>query len=184
MPALVAPLFGFAFGVLFAWVVGGDSARISRAARSKGLPASFAFGVLVFAPAAGYLLSFFPDWSYAYWVASEQLGSAPQLLLVLADAGAPAVGFLVATRFATSRQNVAVVRLAGVPALAGFGLLLAHAGRLRTFGTYAQYHGDFGLEPISGSPLGYAVLLTGLVVALGSAWTARYLAQVSSHVGD
>lgn len=184
MPALAAPLIGFALGVVFAWAAGDDAPRLSQRTGARGYLSCLGFGALVFAPAAGYLLAFYPDWSYAYWIASERIGTAPELVLVLVNAGAPAAGFHAARALSSSRDGVPVLRVAGLPALGAAALLLSHAGRLRTFGTYAQYHGDFGLEPVAGSPLGYAILLVGCVVLLGTAWTARYLSQVASRPGD
>ena len=48
-------------------------------------------------------------------------------------------------------------------------------------GTYAQFHGDFGTQPISASPLGKGVLLMGVVLALGIAWTVRWLNRMGSE---
>ena len=45
-------------------------------------------------------------------------------------------------------------------------------------GSYAQFHGDFGTQPLAGSSLGYAILLLGfwLTAGLGFAvWNLRRL---------
>jgi hypothetical protein len=46
-------------------------------------------------------------------------------------------------------------------------------------GTYAQFHGDFGTEPIGASLLGKGVLVMGAIVALAVAWTVRSLTHLS-----
>jgi hypothetical protein len=74
-----------------------------------------------------------------------------------------------------------VVALVVAPAtLAVVGLLLA-ARRLAVSGTYAQFHGDFGTEPIGASVLGKGVLLMVAVLALGLAWTARALLRMAAE---
>ena len=45
-------------------------------------------------------------------------------------------------------------------------------------GTYAQFHGDFGTEPIGASVLGKGVVLMGVVLALAIAWTVRALLRM------
>jgi len=67
-----------------------------------------------------------------------------------------------------------VAMIVGPVVLVAAGLTVA-AHRLAVSGTYAQFHGDFGTTSISSSPLGKGVLLMGVVVALGLAWTVRWL---------
>ena len=55
------------------------------------------------------------------------------------------------------------------------------ARRLAVSGTYAQFHGDFGTEPIGSSALGKGVLLMDLALALGIAWTVRALLRMASE---
>jgi hypothetical protein len=45
--------------------------------------------------------------------------------------------------------------------------------------SYAQYHGDFGTEPVAGSPLGVSLLWVLAVVTLASAYTGRVLRRLS-----
>ena len=65
-------------------------------------------------------------------------------------------------------------------ALAAVGLVLA-ARRLAVSGTYAQFHGDFGTEPIGASALGKGVVLMGFVLVAGIAWTVRALLRMSAE---
>ena len=65
-------------------------------------------------------------------------------------------------------------------ALAVAGLTFA-ARRLGVSGTYAQFHGDFGTEPIGASVLGKGVVLMGFVLALAIAWTVRALLRMAAE---
>jgi hypothetical protein len=176
MPALIFPLLGLSLGVFLAWLTADDlaGARLETTG-SRGLLATTAFGASVFAPATGYLLAFYPDWCFSYRVDVSRFGPAPLLACALLDAASPAAGFALAARWATTHRPVPVLRLAGTPLLIACALALSQTRRLQTLATYAQFHGDFGTETIAGSPLGYAVLLVGLVTTLGWLWTAHVL---------
>jgi hypothetical protein len=54
------------------------------------------------------------------------------------------------------------------------------ARRLAVSGTYAQFHGDFGTEPIGASLLGRGVLLMAALLGVGIAWTVRSLARMAA----
>jgi hypothetical protein len=53
--------------------------------------------------------------------------------------------------------------------------------RLAVSGTYAQFHGQFGTEPIGASTLGKGVLLMGSLLTLGLAWTVRALLTMAAE---
>ena len=55
--------------------------------------------------------------------------------------------------------------------------------RLAVSGTYAQFHGEFGTEPIEASTLGKGVLLMGSLLTLGLAWTVRALVAMAAEAG-
>ena len=173
MPAPLGPLLGFVLGVVFAWAAADDLARTGSSITSRSLGLATCFGLLVFAPAAGFFLAFSPDWSYAYLVDSQRLPGAVDLGLVLVDAASVPVGFLAAARFASLRRFSTITRLALIPlALAALWLALT-LPRLGVHATYAQYHGDFGTRPVSGSPLGYALLWMLSVLVAAVLWTLR-----------
>jgi hypothetical protein len=158
--------------------------RLPPTIESQGFVACWAFGAIVLGPAAGYLLAFHPDWAFAYWLAPDRFGTAPHSALVLGSALTPVAGYRTSLMLAASPPRVPIIALAGLPAFAAAALLLGHAGRLGVSGTYAQFHGDFGLEPIAGSALGYSVLCVVLVVLFGAAWTLGHLAGLSREVSD
>jgi hypothetical protein len=71
-----------------------------------------------------------------------------------------------------------VLRLGAPAALIGLALLLALFPRLAVRATFAQYHGDFGTEPVKGSPLGWALVWFGLIVSAGTAYTLKTLHEL------
>jgi hypothetical protein len=65
---------------------------------------------------------------------------------------------------------------AGVVLTLGAGMLGLR--RFAVQGSFAQFHGDFGTQPLAGSSLGYAVLLLGFWLTLGlgfAVWNLRRL---------
>ena len=78
-----------------------------------------------------------------------------------------------------ARRLAEVVRLGAASGLAAVALTLALFPRLTVRTSYAQYHGDFGTEPVAGSPLGMSLFWVLAVVALASAYTGRALRRLS-----
>lgn len=182
MPIAFAPLLGFALGAALAWtsapVLERDDAPI---ALSRPFAIAVAFAAVVWLPVVAYFVAFHGDWSYLYLVAWRDVPSAIDLALVLLAAGALPAGFAAATPSVRKRRWRPVLAAIAVPAgLAILGFAAA-ARRLAVSGTYAQYHGDFGTEPIGASALGKGVLLMGVVLVLAVAWTARSLVRLAAH---
>jgi len=175
VPAPLAPLIGFALGVAFAWWARKElgTSPLGAGIGSRSLVIVALFAALVFAPIGAYFLAFEADWSYAYFIDTRRIPSALQLALVLVDAASVPVGFVVGALFAKSGQLVPLLVVAGAPMVFTLSCLAATAGRLGIQATYAQYHGDFGTRPVSGSSLGYALLWMDTLLALGVAWTGR-----------
>lgn len=179
MPVVAAPLFGFSLGVLFAWAGAEEISRTEGHFASRSLVFATLFGVVVFAPACGYFTAFFPDWSYAYTLDAEHRSPALDMVFLLLDALAPAAGLAALARAAASRRAGTLVRGAAIPSVAALIFVLIMLPRLRVFATYAEFHGDFGTEPITGSPAGYALIWMTAVVAGASAWTVRLLRRLA-----
>jgi hypothetical protein len=179
VPAPLIPLVGFTLGVAFAWaarddIAGGAGGRL--AAPSLGVVLLFA--LLVYVPACGYFLIFEPAWAYFYAVEGARRFSALNLVtLSLALASVPA-GFLAAAQHARSQRTLEVARLAIVPTALGLLVLLAGLPRLAVKATYAQFHGDFGTEPLAGSSLGWAVLWAALVTLASALYAASVLRRL------
>ncbi|HOU93702.1 MAG TPA: hypothetical protein PLU22_21780 [Polyangiaceae bacterium] len=180
MPALVLPLLAFTIGIGLAWAAAGEIERLGGTALgSRSLLLAAAFGTLVTAPIAAYLVAFYPDWAYAFAVDSARLPSVVPSALTLASAAAPPLGFTVAARFAGERRLGRLLELAAGGAAAALITLLPGAPRLGVQATYAQYHGDFGVVPIVGSRLGLALLWMLAVLVGAVVWTATSMRKLA-----
>jgi hypothetical protein len=175
MPAIVAPLYGFALGVLYARAASEELARTRGAVGSRALPVAGLFGVLVYGPACAYFIAFFPDWSYGYFVDAEHRPVALDMAAVLLASLSPVIGFSALSRSAASRRGTVLTRSLAAPSLAATAFVLLLLPRLRLYATHAQFHGDFGTEPLVGSPVGYALVWMALVVTAAAAWTVQLL---------
>src|ERR1051325_4532687 len=140
MPVVVAPLYGFALGVLFARAASEELARTRSAVGSSALPVVGLFGALVWGPACGYFLAFFPDWSSAYFVNSEHRSVALDMAATLVAAASPAIGFASFARSATSRRGNVLTRGIAVPVIVATLFILLLLPRLRLYATHAQFH--------------------------------------------
>lgn len=182
MPVPFAPLLGVALGALLAWIAAPELVRHDGPiVASRPFAVVAAFAALVWLPAVGYFVAFHGDWSYVYVVSWQRVPSAIDLGLVLLGALAVVGGFSLAVRPVRRRRFGPVVALVVVPSALALAGLVAAARRLAVSGTYAQFHGDFGTQPIGASTLGKGVLLMGVVVVLGVAWTVRALLRMSAE---
>jgi hypothetical protein len=179
MPVVAAPLFGFALGIVFAWAGSEEIARVGGGVTSRSLVVTTLFGLLVFAPSCGYFTAFFPDWSYAYFLDSAKRPAALDLAVVVLVGLSPPLGLMVFSRAAAGRHTGMLARAAVVPSALGVLFVLAMLPRLRIFASYAEFHGDFGTEPLTGSPVGYALIWMTAVLAGATAWTIRVLKRLA-----
>jgi hypothetical protein len=184
MPIPFAPLFGLALGAVLAWLAGPELARVDGpVVASRPFAVVAAFAGLVWLPAVGYFVAFHGDWSYLYVLPWQRVPSAIDLGLVLLAGAAVVGGFWAAVAPVKKRRSGPVLAMVIAPAsVAVVGLTLA-ARRLAVSGSYAQFHGEFGTEPIGASALGKGVVLMGVVIAMAIAWTVRALLRMSSEAG-
>jgi hypothetical protein len=180
MPVLIALPFGLCLGVTFAWV---GRRELRRAAPgdlgSRGLAIATLFSLFVFAPISAYFLAFEPDWSLAYLLDTAQASAALSPTLLLFELASVPGGFLLG-RLLLERapDDASLLRLLSGGVVLTLGTAMLGLRRFAVQGTYAQFHGDFGTQPLAGSSLGYAVLLLGfwLTAGLGFAvWNLRRL---------
>ena len=175
---LPAPFLGFSLGVLFAWIARHEIARAAPAAlASRSLSIVALYAVLIFGPACAYFLVLEPDWAGAYLFDAgrrARLVSVAGTLLALVSVP---FGFVIAAPAARTQRSVSVVRLGAIAGLATVALTLALFPRLSVRGTYAEFHGDFGIEPVAHSALGWGLFWVGLVVAGSTAYVASALAR-------
>ncbi len=176
MPIPFAPLLGFVLGVFFAWVSRDELVRDDGPLiASRPVVVASAFAVFVFAPMVGYFVAFHGDWSYLYLLPRSRIPSAVDLALVLFAGTLLPIGAMVAAPAARQKRLGVVVWLVSVPGALALALFAWSARRLSVSASYAQFHGDFGTEPIAASTLGKAVLFMAIVFALGVFWSARSL---------
>ena len=182
MPIPFALLIGFAIGAALAWVAAPELARDDGPITlSRPFFVVACFAAILWLPIIGYFVTFHGDWSYLYWVAWQRVPSAADLGLVLLSGGAILGGFcLAASPVRKRRLGPVAVMVAAPGASALIGVALS-VHRLAVSGTYAQFHGDFGTEPIAASTLGKGVLLMGAVLTLGLAWVAHSVVRMASE---
>lgn len=181
MIPLTAPLLAFTLGVVFAWAASDELARTgSSSAESRALIVVAVFGLLVPVPITAYFLALAQDWSYAYVLEGGRLTAAADMSLVLATAVAVPLGFRAAASSAASRELQPAAGLAVGPLILTTVLIAVLLPRLSLYGTYAQYHGDFGTRPVAGSFVGTALLWTNAVLLGSALWTYRCLQRLAS----
>jgi hypothetical protein len=182
VPLPFAPLIGLALGVAFAWIAAPELSRDEGPiVASRPFAIVVAFASLVWLPIVGYFAAFHGDWAYLYVVAWRRVPSAVDLGLVLFAGAAVVLGFWSVVRPVRKRRFGPVVGMLVAPAALAAAGLTAAARRLAVSGTYAQFHGDFGTQPIGTSALGQGVLVMGAILVLAVAWTARSLARMATE---
>lgn len=177
MPAPIAPLLGLLIGVAFHF---SGSRQLARAARGTAIETRaqllvLAYVLLLYGPFNGYFLAFATDWSFVYLIDTNRHRAAWVLSSLFLDCGSVPLGFWLGRRFMKDKSPSSLASLL-VPACAFLVLFLVGASRrLGVEATYAQYHGDFGVRPLGGSPLGYSLLWLGGVLVGGTLWTVFQL---------
>jgi hypothetical protein len=175
VPALVGPFVGFALGAALAWLCRAEARREDEAAFRARAAVVALFAVLVFAPACAYFIVFAGDWSLFYLVDELRVPSALELLLIIADAALPVLGFAAGHLAARRHAERALVALTAAPAAIAAALVLAFLSNVRVVGTFHQVTSRFGTQPVAGSPLGWAILWMGAMIVAGFALAARVL---------
>lgn len=178
MPAPVGPLLGLALGALFGWIVSENPNRAQAALSMAQLTLVSLFALLVFAPIAAYFVAFEPDWAYAYLIDAGPRLAALHALVVLADVASVPLGFALVVRSSNGPRGSLLLRMVGAPLLASALFAVVLFPRLSVEATYAQFHGGFGMRPVAGGPLGYAVIWSVLVLGSAAAWTVQALRRL------
>ncbi len=91
-------------------------------------------------------------------------------MLVVLDALAVMAGFWLGYRAArrrTAAADRALLALGATPAVVAIAVVLSSLTRLRVDGTFNQVSARFGTRPVSGGPLGYAILWMGAMIVAG-----------------
>jgi hypothetical protein len=184
MPALSAPFLGFALGAGLCWSVARHLARPVRPLASHALVIVAAFGLLAFAPSVALTLGAEPDWCLSYWLPAERLPRwLPALWTLTAGVSVP-LGFALGERAARGRSRAFPQRWVWGPLALGAGPLLLSVPRLAARASYAQYHGDYAVQAVTGGPLGYFLLALATGVALATWLTRRALVFLAQGATD
>jgi hypothetical protein len=177
VPALVGPFVALALGAALAWLGRADASREDEESVRARVRVVALFAALVVAPAFGYFLLFAGDWSLFYLAESKRIPSALGLLLVMLDASLVVAGFALGHAAARRRAPRALVALVAAPAGVAAAMVAAFLPKLRVDGTYLQVTARFGTKPVAGSPLGFALVWMGAMLAAGLYVTARALSE-------
>ena len=179
MPVFVALPLGVTFGASFAWA---SRRELRRAAAheptTRALSVATLFGMFVFAPVCGYFLAFEPDWCLAYLLDTSSASAALVPALLMLELASVPVGYLLAARVVKTSEEASVLRVLAISLVVSLAALMLGLRRFAVQGSYTQFHGDFGTQPLAGSSLGYAILLLGFWLAAGLAfalWSLRRL---------
>ena len=180
MPVLIALPFGLCLGVAFAWLARRELRRVTSVdSGSRGLAIAALFGLFVLAPVSAYFLAFEPDWCLAYLVDTAQTSAALTPTLLLLELVSVPGGFLLGRLLLErGRDEASLLRLLFAGVVLTLGAVMLGLRRFAVQGSYAQFHGDFGTQPIAGSSLGYAILLLGFWLTAGigfAVWNLRRL---------
>jgi hypothetical protein len=145
-------------------------------ALTRSFFAYLSYALLVIVPASVYFYVFHGDWFLLYFVDVSQIPSAVALIGFALQAGLGALGFLGGALLVRGQREILAGVIAGVLLVVGASVFFVYADRLAQVGSYAQFHGQFGLEAFEGGPLltGSLALATvalfGLVFLLVRLW--------------
>ncbi len=134
---------------------------------TRALQGFIIFAILVLIPASAYFYVFHGDWSLLYWVDTATVPSAVALLIFVAELGIGILGYLAAALAVRNHRESRAYALVGVALVVAGLLLFVAQGRLLKVGTYAQYHGDFGLTDYAGTSLMNGGIAMGLLISSG-----------------
>lgn len=134
---------------------------------TSGFRAFATYVLLVLVPSTVYFYAFHGDWFLLYLLDSTTVPSAVALLLFVVEAGVGAVGFVSGAHLVRMQRESLAIAIALLTTVVAVALLFALRDRVATVGTYAQFHGTFGLKPWVESPLLPAVVLFATILLVG-----------------
>lgn len=182
MPSASLLFLAFALGVTFAAASRDELRRQEEALQATATWIVLLFSVFFFAPSATYLMMRNLAWSLSYWVDPAVLPGWFPALLGLAYASMPLAGFLAAAPSVLRGRDPTVVAMALSAAVVAVALVVFGLPRLLVEGTYRQYHQNFGLRNVAGSPLGHTLIWTVLTYVPVVAWTISTLKSQANRL--
>jgi hypothetical protein len=157
-----------------AFAIGAASALAARAELrtsprspllSRGFAGCAVFLGLVVVPISVYFYVFHGDWALLYLIDVSRIPSAIALVGFVLEWLFGVGGFIAAAALVRSQRDALAGFLAGFGVLLGGGVAALARDRLSVVGSYAQFHGGFGLAAFDEGPLlpGTIVMSTLLV---------------------
>lgn len=128
------------------------------------------FAVLVVVPVSVYFYVFHGDWFLLYTLDVDRIPSAIALVGFVAEAGLGGLGFLLGAVLVRNQRETIVGVLIGVLVIGAAVVTAMYLDRLAQVGTYAQFHGQFGLTAFEDGPLLTGGLTMGALTTVGLAF--------------
>lgn len=172
----------FASGVLSALAARADL-RVSPkpAVGSRAFAAYLLYAAFVLVPVSVYFYVFHGDWYLLYAVDTARVPSALVLLGAVLEVLIGACGFLFGAGLIRSQRDQWAGAAVGVTLSIALGVLPLARQRLAVVGSYAQFHGDFGLAKYGG-PLFHGTLAMSLWMLFGLAFLVYRLGLSGKRV--
>ena len=171
MPLPFLLMLGLATGVAAA--AAGHS-ELLLSPRPPMLTAAFSafltFVLLVLLPVSVYFYVFHGDWFLLYLIDTGRVPSAIALVGFGLQAGFAVLGFLIGSALVRAQHKLAAWIAAGVGLVLALGSVGVSLDRLRVVGTFAQFHGSFGLEPYEATSVAQGGGVMGAFLLMGVAF--------------
>jgi len=147
---------------------------------TRGFQAYLIFAALVLGPLSTYFYYFHGDWSLLYSIDTESIPSAVALVVIALQVAAGAGVYFLAAAALRAHRDGRALALVATGLLGAAVMYLAGRSRMVVVGTYAQYHGDFGLQPYEETSVLMGGIVMGMLLTLSTAtllgriyWAAR-----------
>lgn len=142
---------------------------------SRAFAAYLLYAGLVLVPVSVYFFLFHGDWYLLYLTDTQRVPSALVLIGGVLELALGGAGFLIGASLVRTQRDQWAGAVIGATLSLAAGMLPLVQDRLAVVGSYAQFHGDFGLGPYGGA------LLQGTVVM--AFWMLLGLAYLVYRLG-
>lgn len=137
---------------------------------TQGFAATMIYGALVVVPASVYFYAFHGDWFMLYSVDVQTIPSAVALLAFVGEGLLVGLGYLLGASLVRSQREAVVGVLLGTFLAALAFVIYFYRDRLALVGSFAQFHGSFGLAAYGEGALFQGSVVIGGIVLLGWAF--------------
>ena len=131
---------------------------------TRGFAAYVLFACLTLAPATLYFYAFHGDWALLYAMDAREIPSAVALVGLMLEVGIGAAGFYASASLVRTQRIAVAIGVSAGGLVAAVGAVFLVADRLSKVGSYAQFHGSFGLTPYVLSPVFHGCLAFGAIL--------------------